>query len=363
MRKFILGAVVSVSTIAAAVVILATGLAPRFSGAADHLDAPFVKTDGRIDINDVYVFKSPSNASNTVLIMTVNPAAGVLSPTALRPGAAYELAIDNDGDAVEDIVYRLKSSGVTAKGTQNVSLHRATGDQVEDGEAGPVVAKGPSGATAAVQGGGSLLVDLFDDPFFFDLVRFNLGAAFCPGGVGSNFFLGLNTSAIVLEVPSSHLTAGSPNIGVWGRTLLDGEQVERMGRPAISTVFNPPNPFEPSPPDPALEDAFNFGQPADDQADFRSEVVDTLTLLFSLNDGGEDPSDDAAAIQGLADFLLPDIITFNTSSSAGFPNGRALANDVIDVELGLITEGLITTDCVANDSTFSSNFPYLAPAN
>ena len=364
MRKFILGTVVSVSTIAAAVVILATGIAPRFSGAADHLDAPFVKTDGRIDINDVYVFKSPSNAGNTVLIMTVNPAAGVLSPTALRPGAAYELAIDNDGDAVEDIVYRLTSSAVTGKGVQNVSLHRAIGDQIEDGGAGPLVAKGRSGTSAAVQDGGSLLVDLFDDPFFFDLVKFNAGATFCPGGVGSNFFLGLNTSAIVLEVPSAHLTAGGPNIGVWGRTLLDGEQVERMGRPAISTVFNPPNPFEPSPPDPALEDAFNFGQPVDDQADFRSEVVDTLTLLYSLNDGGgDDPSDDAATIQGLADFLLPDIITFDTSSSAAFPNGRALANDVIDVELGLITEGLITTDCVANDSAFSSSFPYLAPAN
>jgi hypothetical protein len=41
-----------------------------------------------------------------------------------------------------------------------------------------------------------------------------------------------------------------------------------------------------------------------------------------------------------------------------------LANDVIDAELGLITEGLVTTDCVgANDATFRAGFPYVAAPN
>jgi len=53
----------------------------------------------------------------------------------------------------------------------------------------------------------------------------------------------------------------------------------------------------------------------------------------------------------------------DTSSAAGFPNGRRLADDVIEIELGLVTNGAVTTDCVANDSTFSNSFPYLAPAN
>ena len=61
--------------------------------------------------------------------------------------------------------------------------------------------------------------------------------------------------------------------------------------------------------------------------------------------------------------LLPDILTFNTSSSAGFLNGRRLADDVIDTELSVISNGAITTDCVANDSTFSNTFPYLGAAN
>jgi len=40
-----------------------------------------------------------------------------------------------------------------------------------------------------------------------------------------------------------------------------------------------------------------------------------------------------------------------------------LADDVIDTELSVISNGAITTDCVANDSNFSNSFPYLAPAN
>jgi hypothetical protein len=40
-----------------------------------------------------------------------------------------------------------------------------------------------------------------------------------------------------------------------------------------------------------------------------------------------------------------------------------LADDVIDAELNLITEGAITTDCVNNDSTFLGDFPYLGVPN
>jgi hypothetical protein len=88
--------------------------------------------------------------------------------------------------------------------------------------------------------------------------------------------------------------------------------------------------------------------------------------LFSLNDppaGLDDPTDDAAAIQVLAGILLPDILTINTADPTGFLNGRAPANDVIDAELGLITEGAITTDCVVHESTFPNTFPYLLPKN
>jgi hypothetical protein len=143
-----------------------------------------------------------------------------------------------------------------------------------------------------------------------------------------------------------------------------------MGRPAINTVFIPNNPF---PPDrvadgkPSKKTTFNHGQPSTDVANWTGEVVDTLQTTFSLNDAGgalggtDDPSDDAAKINALAGVLLPDILTVDVSSPAGFLNGRQPANDVIDAELGLVTEGFVTTDCVgSNDVAFPSTFPYLA---
>jgi len=46
---------------------------------------------------------------------------------------------------------------------------------------------------------------------------------------------------------------------------------------------------------------------------------------------------------------------------AGFLNGRQPANDVIDAEFSLLTNGNITSDGVnANDSAFPTSFPYLA---
>ncbi len=64
----------------------------------------------------------------------------------------------------------------------------------------------------------------------------------------------------------------------------------------------------------------------------------------------------------LADLLLPDILTVNVENSDGFLNGRGLADDVIDAELNLLTDGAIPTDCIdENDKDFLTIFPYLAP--
>src|SRR5439155_25490970 len=135
---------------------------------------------------------------------------------------------------------------------------------------------------------------------------------------------GSNLSSIVPKVTPSLLTArGSGKIGVWATTHMGGDQVGRMGRPAIATVFIPNNPFAPVGSEPSLNNTYNHSVPSDDQAKFRSEIVDTLTVLYSLNDSaGDDKSDDATKISQLADVLLPDILTFDTCSSHGFLNGR-----------------------------------------
>jgi hypothetical protein len=330
---------------------LVFGLVAMPAGAADHLDAPGLTPPGgdtRLDITDVYAFRSPSNPSNTVLVMGVNPLAGVLNDGTFHPGASYEFKIDSDGDAKEDLTFKVTFSAPDGSLAQGVTLRRlpARGG-------GSLLASGQTGQNISIPGGGWIRAGVFDDPFFFDLLAF-LGAngrTFCDGDE-SDFFLGLNISAIVLEVPSSWL--GSSNVGVWTRTMLNDNQIDRMGRPAINTVFIPNNPFEPSGSEPSQKNAFNAGKPRHDQRDFRGEVVDTLEIFY----GAGNPTVDA-----LTDFLLPDLLTVDTSTTTSFPNGRGLADDVIDIELGLVTNGAVTSDCVGNDSTFSTSFPYLAPPN
>ncbi len=300
--------------------------------AADHLEAPGVFADGRLDINDVYAFQSPANPDNVVLIMTVNPAAGVMSPTTFNPLGVYELNVDNDGDARADITFAVTFGRPLKNGRQSVLVRRN----------GRLIARGLTGRNVRVRaiGGGTFLADVFDDPFFFDLLGFRDDFTF----TGDDFFEGLNVSAFVLEIPRA--TLGNDRVGVWGRTLVDGVQFDRMGRPAINTVLIATG----------FKDSFNDGDPVDDLADFGEMVSERITML----------SGNATLADMLTMVLLPDILTIDTSNPAGFEvlNGRQLADDVIDVELTILTNEALTSDGVnANDNEFLNVFPYLAPPN
>ena len=347
-------ALIKKAAVILAVAALGVGVAagPATLSAADHLDAPGLTSpggDSRLDINDVYAFQSPSDPANAVLIMTVNPLAGALSgQTGFHPDATYEFLADIDGDAKPDDWARISFGSVDGDGEQTWRL------KVKGGG----LRGGLRGVTGTVTDLGDIKVTAgtFDDPFFFDLVNF-LASDFTCGAneeagdptPASNFFAGVNTLAIVFEFPAAQLQG---TVGVWARTMLNDSQVDRMGRPAINTVFIPNNIFEPAGTEPSQRNAFNSGKPQHDQRDFRGEVVDTLELFY-----GEDIA------EGLADFLLPDVLTVDFSSADGFLNGRQLADDVIDAELAIVTNGAVTTDCVGNDSVFGSTFPYLAPAN
>lgn len=307
-----------------AMALLGLAAIPATLGAADHLDAPGLTSpggDGRLDITDVYAFK---NGANTVLIMGVNPAAGVFSPLTFNQDARYGFEIDTNGDAKDDLSLRFEFGAPDGEGNQTVRLIKTTtGSQV--------IADGTTGEDIPVAGGGTLRAGLFDDPFFFDLNAFLGAYAFCeaPGGpagsTGSDFFAGLNVAAIVLEVPSSSL--GPDNIGVWARTGFGRDQVDRMGRPAINTVFIPSE----------SKNAFNQSEPRKDLKQFGQFLGD------------------------FAPVLLPDILTIDTASDAGFLNGRQLTDDVIDIELQLITGDSAAGDCVdGNDVALPGAFPYLA---
>ena len=385
MKLIKLGVAALLLVTVAVVAALITG--PSSGQAADHVDAPGLTPPGgnyQLDLTDIYAWRSKSG--NTVLAANVNGlskggakpvfASGVPAVQGTK-GVAYWLRIDNNGDAVSDVDLRITFSKPDAKGVQKLMVDR-NGKSLLVGQ---TTAPGKKIVTINKQNGIKAFAGLRDDPFFFDLAGFlDITAALdadktndaksfvgCTGP-RPDFFKGFNVSSIVLELPPSLLTAeGSTNIGVWAATTVDGKQIDRMGRPAINTVFIPNNPFpgEQKGQVPSKKNTFNKGQPKNDQAAFRSEVVNTLGVLFSLNDAaGDDKTDDATKIAGLADILLPDVLTFDTAKSDGFLNGRKLADDVIDAELGLVTEGTVKTDCVAgNDLRFWPSFPYLAAAH
>lgn len=338
----------TIGVLAVVVVMMVIGLAAFGAGAADHLEAPRVQQDGRLDINDVYAF---SDGAYTTLVMTVNPGAGVVSPyTTLAgvPGESYRFLIDNDGDYVEDLIYEVRARRPNRRGIQKVAWYTIDAETNRR----RLLARANSERIKNLRTGGQAYVGLRDDPFFFDLQAFRDtvggvtgGRQFCDANA-VDFFAGLNATALVLRVPSEHLTDGDQVINVWGQTHLYSEGViDRMGKPAIATVFIPG----------ASRDAYNTTAPADDPSLWTDEVVGVLKALGGYDD---------ATASTIAGVLLPDVMTLDTSSSAGFLNGRGLADDVIDAELGITTNGAITGDCIdANDVPFLSEFPYLAEPN
>lgn len=330
--------------IAPALAIAAIGVVsstPAF--AADHGDAPLAKANVPLDINDVYAFEGEGD--NVVFVMTVNPLTMPGASPSFDSAGLYQFKIDNDGDAVADVAYNVTFSAAGGDGAQTATVKRAGGtDAGSLSDDGAEVLSGETtvGTGTPVvtdDGGRTLFAGLRDDPFFFDLNAFRAGLKFRDPG--NDFFKGTNISAIVLEVPQDDFLDGSSTeAGVWGVTSKAGSVIDRMGRPAIATVFIPAD----------QKDAFNNTRPDQDVERWKDTVVASLNSLNS------DPA--------LADALLPDILTFDTSMPMGFLNGRALADDVIDAELQLITGNDAATDNVdANDRPFGSAFPYLASPN
>ncbi len=160
--------------------------------------------------------------------MNIDPVAGVLVPTTFHPSASYDFKIDTNGDAKEDITYKVTFSAVS-NGTQNVTLRR-----VPASGGGAVLARVNTGSNISVKGAVCCGLACSMTRSSSSVVVFRNGLAFRPGGVGATFLPPLNVASIVLEVPSSNL---GTNIGVWARTTLGGQQIDRMGRPAINTVF------------------------------------------------------------------------------------------------------------------------------
>ena len=354
------------ATLTATALVLTVGAAPLLVNAADHLDAPSLghvsvdgsdnlsvaKVNGRLDINDLYVFKS-ATAGKTVLAMTVNPAINLLGPTDFASNGSYTFNVDLNGDAQADSHYVVTFGDPDARGIQHYTV-KANGKAVATGFTGD---KGKPIARDGVRA----FAGPRSDPFFFDLLGF-LGSVKGQGtrrlddGHQSDFFIGLNTLGIVLEVPNAALGGDGNGIGVWATTAWQdasgvSHRADQMGRPAINTVFNAAA---------ADKEAFNQTAPAVQatamSGKFRNNMIATLEALSALS--GTPYT--AAQAGGIADILLPDVLTYTVGTTAAGPlNGRGPTDDVIDVELNLVTRGAVPTDGIPAHSDLQASFPYL----
>lgn len=374
--------------LAAAALTLALGGAPLLVTGADHLDAPALggltnmagefaphSDHGDRDINDVYVFEG-SNAARTVLAMTTNPAVNLFNTT-FGTNVRYVINVDRTGDARQDLAYVWRFGAPNGSGAQSYTVTRYTGSNARSLKSGVQVGWGSTGGNGIgrAKDGAKVFAGLRSDPFFFDLTGF-IGTVFGIGddelevldGDSNDFFDPLDTNAVVIEVPDAAL--GATNVGVWGTTSwwngTEWKRGDQMGRPAINTVFNTSlvdgnagqtkNRFNTTPPS---QQRTAFG------GLFRANVITTLTNInqvLGTDDAFGCTDYDATTAGVIADILLPDVITYDVTTAAEGPlNGRALADDVIDIELGLTTNGCVTTDgaeAIAH-TDYLPTFPYL----
>jgi hypothetical protein len=330
---------------------------------ADNLKFP--GDDRRLDMTDLFVFRAPEGEhrhgllhhhqpGTTVLIMDSNPTsapppipAPVTGPE-FYPGAIYRINVDTDGDNQADVAFSFVFSEYE-DGKQTGTAWYATGAQARQAEPGGEVLAETipvsfDGTAQPVQAGRiRLFAGLRSDPFFADVE----GALHGFVWTGHDDFADNNVDSIVLEVPDDML--GGPVIGVWAsisRYRDDGtlEQLDRGGNPTINPFINPDG----------EKNLYNSRQPADDVANYLEPWSKILE-----NAGGYTPeAARAAALQ-----VLPDILHYDRTEPATYPNGRIPTDDVYSLRFGWLTNGKVPPDGLEPHDDLLAEFPFLGPPN
>lgn len=202
MKKLILG-VGCVATLFALNVLLTS---------ADHIDAPNVKSTSA-DITDFYAFASPVNSESMVFITNFQGLTSPANSAALLydENVLTEINIDNNGDSVEDLVIQLipRDGKMYAFGPYDASTSGRSSSVDKDAPMMVVdITKYGASPVIATQGSMKLFAGPRDDPFFFDISRFNqilMGQASGFAKPGTDTFAGSNVLSTVIEVPKSSL--------------------------------------------------------------------------------------------------------------------------------------------------------------
>jgi hypothetical protein len=240
----------AVSAVAAAALLGALG--PTGATASSHREAPLIGDDPAADNTDVYAFVSPDAPSTVTLIANYIPfedPAGGPNYYSFDPNVLYEINVDNDGDAEEDVVYQFQftktianpntflynTGQLTSATDSDISLRQTysvTRVLLEDGD---VVSSSVIGSNLpvpppnigprsnpsydayigvnALAGGRKVFAGPRDDPFFVDLGSiFDLAGLRPFNGLhaiplapeaGKDGLLNYNTHSIALQVPKT----------------------------------------------------------------------------------------------------------------------------------------------------------------
>ena len=102
------------------------------AGASSHREAPFITTSPKVDGTDFYMFRSyePGRSDYVTVIANYQPlqdAYGGPNYFAMDPNALYEIHVDNNGDAKEDLTFQFRFTNTLANvtlpvGGKNVSI-------------------------------------------------------------------------------------------------------------------------------------------------------------------------------------------------------------------------------------------------
>jgi hypothetical protein len=308
--------------------------------------------DARLDLTDLFVFAAPDNPGRTVLIMDSNP---FTKGDGFHPGAVYRFNIDTDGDALADVAFSFTFSEFK-DGRQTATAYYATGSdaQTREPRGDMLIEATPAGFDATAKpveaGPCRLFVGKRSDPFFADaegVLHWLVGGqAGDFEWTGTDTFAGANILSIVLEVPNDMLGPG-PLIGAWISISLrhDGMLVpmDRGGNPSFNPILNPND----------IKDEFNSTDPVDDVKNYLQPLSEVL------QQHGYAPDEATAA----ARTLLPDMLHYDHTRPAHYPNGRVMTDDVFSTRMAFMTHGRATPQGVRPHDDLTAAFPFLGPPN
>jgi hypothetical protein len=258
--------------------------------ASSHREAPLISNDPLADNTDLYAFRSPCDTNKIIVIANYIPfehPAGGPNWTTFGENIRYEIHIENDGVAGDDITYRFTFTHVNQDpttffnirlGQQNIKTTYICEKSINGGPFTTIVSSGtvpppnigprsiestPVGlgaanydalVTAAITnatggGGEKVFCGPADDPFFVDLGgAFDVGGFRAPGKDGLAKF---NCHSIALEIPISSLQASGLSVSS-ASNILDGNFVigvwasaSRQQITTLNTGGLPPTPSGP----------------------------------------------------------------------------------------------------------------------